>query len=145
MILPATAPSRSARPPWIEAVFASNMAYRPRSRPMFPRDLHHDIRDHMHDTRAETLALWTGWAADRYLAAVRLLGLRDDPVADSLETFVHFDLRSLFVAHDHMAAHWRHQWLPRHLSGQTPKDLDIPGYTADLRGCLTNCMAVFRN
>lgn len=133
--------------PWIREVFASNMAYRARSRPWFPGDLQHDLRDHMHATHEETLSLWAGWVADKYLAAAEMAGLRDDPVADSLLTFDKFDARTLLVAHHHMAAHWRLNWMPRFLSGETPARLDtIPGASDScLRGCPRSCTAVFRN
>lgn len=112
----------SRYPEWIEEVFASNMAYQPRSRPNFPTDRHHDVRDAMLAARGDTVAMWTGQAAEEYLAACRMLAIRDDPIADSLETFNTFDLASFAVAHDVMAAHWRHRHLPEFLANP---DLDI--------------------
>lgn len=133
-------------PPWMAELFAANMAYRPRSRPNFPGDLHHDIRDHILQARAETLSMWTGWAVDRYLAACRMLDIRDDPLADSLETFNSFDLSSLSVAHDHMAAHWRHSFLSRHLSQPGPLVLVLPTATEhDLRNSPGACLSAFRH
>ncbi len=134
-------------PDWMREVFASNMVYRPKSAPMFTGDLHHDIRDAFYAARGETVAMWAGWAADKYLMSCRTLGIRDDPVADSLEAFVEFDLRTMQVAHDQMAAHWRHVWLPLMLDGTSPKDVSaIPG-VGDWahRGSMSTCLAVFRN
>ena len=127
-------------------VFASNMAYRPRSRPNFKGDLHHDIRDHMLDCRNDTLSMWTGKAVDRYLAACRLLDIRDDPVADSLETFNAFDPATLTVAHDYLAAHWRYVHLPDHLSDRMPVFPDIPGASDQgIRNSLGVCLCAFRH
>lgn len=129
-----------------EGAFRPQHGIQPPQQAEFPGDDRHDIRDHMLDRRAETLSIWTGWVADRYLAAARMLGRRDDPVADSLLTFDSFDLATLSVAHDYMAANWRYQWLPRHLSGETPDNPDtIEGYAFSTRCCRTNCLAVFRN
>lgn len=94
-------------PQWIKDVFASNMAYRMRSAPNFAGDYQHDLRDAMLDHRAGTLAAWAGSAANSYLAATRLLDIRDDPIADSLETFRTFDMACLQLAHDYLAAYWR--------------------------------------
>lgn len=130
-------------PDWICEIFSMNMAYRPRSLPNFRGDLQHDLRDAMHDARPDTLAQWAGWAADHYLAAARLLDVRDDPVADSLEVFRHFDLRSLQVAHDHMAAHWRFRFLPDLLKAPVPGQ-PSPDTGGHFRASIAGCLYAFR-
>lgn len=128
-----------------------NMAYRPRSRPAFAGDLRHDIRDAMYDGRAETLSIWVGLAADRYMAACHVPGVRDDPVADSLETFDSFDLATLRVAHDHMAAYWRCHGLEVFLNAPQPVSeglvqfagLGGPGRWA-MRWSMSSILAAFR-
>ncbi len=86
----------------------AHMAYVPRTRPAFPGDLQHDFRDYMLDQRLGTLADWHGEAADCYLRAARLTGVaHTDPIAVCLAEDDVFDARTIWVAHDHMAAHWR--------------------------------------
>ncbi len=88
--------------------FAPEMAYRPRSTPAFSSDIQHDFRDHMLATRLESLSYWVSEASQTYLRAATLLQRhRIDALAISLDADLHFDARTLFVAHDHMAAHWR--------------------------------------
>lgn len=133
-------------PRWMAEVFASHMAYRPRSRPNFVGDIHHDVRDHMLDSRADTLAMWTGRAVEEYLAASRQLGISDDPVADSLEVFDTFDLNSLSVAHDYMAAYWRSVCLPTQLSDKAPLFPIMPGVSnGGIRNSLGVCLCAFRH
>lgn len=133
------------QPQWMTEIFSMNMAYRPRSRPNFAGDLQHDVRDSMLEGRAETLAIWTGLAANHYLAAAHLLAIKDDPVADSLEVFPHFDLHSLQVAHDHMAAHWRQRWMPEFLSATYPYVGDTPDYPrCHYRRSIAGCLYGFR-
>lgn len=95
-----------------------NMAYVPRSRPAFPGDLQHDFRDFQLDHRRDTLAQWSGRAAGHYLRAAALLGVAGtDPIADCLQAEDRLDARTLWVAHDRMAAVWRRSALPGVLSG----------------------------
>jgi hypothetical protein len=56
-----------------ETCFAPNMAYAPKSPLVFPKDLQHDLRDHMYACRLDTLADWVAhdrlaahWRADRH-------------------------------------------------------------------------------
>jgi hypothetical protein len=91
--------------------------YAPRSRPAFPGDIQHDLRDHLLDQRPPTLADWVGEASALYLRAARILRCQDrDALAVSLAADPRFDARTLFVAHDHMVAHWRHAHLPQLMS-----------------------------
>lgn len=85
----------------------AHMPYVPRSQMNFAGDIQHDLRDVFCDQRAETVALWAGEAAHAYLGAARLLGQRDDPVADCLAAEDRFDVWTLQVAHDRLAAYWR--------------------------------------
>ncbi len=105
-------------PAWMAEVFASNMAYRAKSKPNFAGDLQHDVRDAMLGARVETLEMWTGWVARKYLFAARMLGLRDDPIADSLAAFDEFDVWSLAVAHDLLAAWWRYRYMAEFLGAR---------------------------
>jgi hypothetical protein len=92
---------------------ASHMDYVSRSKPAFVGDIQHDLRDHMLDRRLDTLSVWVGTASERYLRAARLLGHQNrDAIAISLAQDDHFDARTLWVAHDHMAAHWRSHLMP---------------------------------
>jgi hypothetical protein len=95
---------------------SANMAYSPRSPQNFRNDLHHDVRDFILDNRAGTTAALAEAAARAYLSAAHLLGRPDDPVADCLQNEPRFDLRTLWVAHDMLAAHWRSRYLPLFIS-----------------------------
>lgn len=96
---------------------APNMAYAPRSRPAFPGDRQHDVRDHQLDLRLDTLAGWVGTAAGLYLRAAIIVGVEaSDPIADTLRADDRFDARTLWVVHDHMAAAWRAHEMPRILA-----------------------------
>lgn len=95
---------------------SANMAYSARSPQNFRGDLQHDVRDFMLDNRAGTTAVLAGEAARAYLAAAHLLDRHGDPVADCLREDPLFDLRTLWVAHDLLAAHWRACFLPRFLA-----------------------------
>lgn len=143
--------TRADRPPWMAEVFASNMAYRPRSRPNFPCDHRHDVRDALYANRAETLSLWSGRVVAKYLAAARMLDLRDDPVADSLETFKTFDLATMQLAHDVMAAHWRCRIMEPFLQAKNelvgmsdPFHPFLPKRKCIMRQSVTALLAAFR-
>ncbi len=90
---------------------ALNMAYRPRSRPNFAIDTQHDLRDVMQDRRLDTIAGWSGAVCAAYLEATVILGIANDPIALCLTDDALVDARTLWVAHDHMAAHWRSAFL----------------------------------
>ena len=94
--------------------FSASMAYVPKTRPSFARDLQHDLRDHLLSLRLETIALWAGEASRLYLRAADILRRRKiDSLAIALDMDDRFDARTLWVAHDHMAAHWRAECLPQ--------------------------------
>jgi hypothetical protein len=119
--------------------------YAPKSRPNFPGDLQHDLRDHLYACRLDTLAEWVGEASHIYLRAAGILRRRKtDPLAVALDMDHRFDARTLWVAHDHMAAHWRAACLPKVM--QSPgKMLWGPSRLANplnSYGCLT---AIFRD
>lgn len=95
------------------------MRYNPRSAMAFRGDIQHDLRDFMLDRRLATLSDWVGEAANLYLRAARILRVHDrDALAISLAADHRFDARTLFVAHDHMAAHWRANRLPKVMAGR---------------------------
>ncbi len=106
-----------------------NMAYTPRSKPAFRTDLQHDIRDDLLDNRLATLTLWSDVATGAYLAAAGLLDIRDDPVAICLAADDVYDARTLWLAHDRMAAHWRQAHLPSRLA---PGPIDLDGESGKL-------------
>jgi hypothetical protein len=125
--------------------YAPNMAYAPHSPPAFPGDLQHDLRDHLYARRLDTLAEWVGEASHLYLRAAGILRRRmTDPLAVALDMDHRFDARTLWVAHDHMAAHWRATCLPEILRSRGkmlwgPRRLANP---LNSYGCLT---AIFRD
>lgn len=90
----------------------------PRSPPVFPGDRQHDLRDHLLACRLDTIGRWVGRAAGIYLRAAGILRLRHrDALAITLDADPRFDARTLVVAHDHMAAHWRARYLPEAMTG----------------------------
>lgn len=90
------------------AKHCAEMAYVPKSPPVFTGDIQHDFRDHMLAKRVDTLSDWVGEASHVYLRAADILRCRQtDALAVSLDSDDQFDARTLWVAHDHMAAHWR--------------------------------------
>jgi hypothetical protein len=91
------------------------MRYSSTSRRSFPQDRHDEFRDYMLYHRNETLSHWVGEIATIYLRAARLLAAKDDPIAICLEDEV-FDARTLWVVHDHLAAHWRAKFLEKNLT-----------------------------
>jgi len=110
------------------------MAYQPRSHPNFPGDIQHDFRDFMLDNRLETLAEWQGRAAEVWLRAARLTRRMTDPLALCLADDDRFDARTLWVAHDHMAAHWRACHMAEAMLGR--KWIDNPHFHASYAGLL---------
>ncbi|OYW60778.1 MAG: hypothetical protein B7Z31_03675 [Rhodobacterales bacterium 12-65-15] len=95
------------------------MAYLPKTPPAFQGDIQHDLRDHLGDQRLLTLSDWVGEASTLYLRAADILRLRQqDALAITLDADERFDARSLWVAHDHMAAHWRAHRLPEVMAGR---------------------------
>lgn len=96
----------------------ANMAYLPRSRPNFPGDIQHDFRDFMLDNRLDTLAEWQGKAAEVWLCTARLTDRIGDPISVCLAEDAIFDARTLWIAHDHMAAHWRAAHMQEAMTGR---------------------------
>ena len=101
------------------AGLCAEMAYAPRTRPAFPGDIQHDLRDHLADQRLSTLADWVGEATRHYIRAADILRRRHvDTLAIALDADERLDARTLCVAHDHMAAHWRAEYLPQVIAGR---------------------------
>lgn len=98
-----------------------HMAYTPRSKPNFQGDIQHDVRDFLLDHRAVTLGMITGRCVDAYLRVAALVAAKDDPLADCLVESVQFDMRTLQIAHDHLAAFWRCQNFPIRRASPAPR------------------------
>lgn len=97
----------------------AEMAYAPRTPPAFAQDIQHDLRDHLADQRLATLSDWMAEATDLYLRAADILRRRQrDALAITLDADDRFDARTLWAAHDHMAAHWRATCLPLVMRGR---------------------------
>jgi hypothetical protein len=94
-------------PPSPFASICGNMAYLPKTAMNFAGDLQHDLRDHQAQRRDQTIAIWASDIAQAYAEAAAVLGISDDPIAICLEQDDKIDARTLSIAHDHMAAHWR--------------------------------------
>lgn len=96
----------------------AEMAYLPRSPRVFPADIQHDFRDYMYDVRLATLADWVGEGTRLYLRAADILRRRRvDPIAIALDMDEVFDARTIFVAHDHLAAFWRNGQMHEVMAG----------------------------
>lgn len=94
-----------------------HMAYVPRTLMVFPGDIQHDFRDHQLDLRLDTISRWYGRAADHYLRGWRILGRPPDAIADCLCAEEVFDARTLWAAHDLLAAHWRARLMAQVVKG----------------------------
>ena len=65
----------------------AEMAYVPKSPPVFTGDIQHDFRDHMLAKRQDTLSDWVGEASHVYLRAADILRCRQtDALAVSLDS-----------------------------------------------------------
>lgn len=93
--------------------------YEARTVPSFPGDDWHELRDLQSDYAAHVLSRMAGRCAEFYLRSAVVLDREDDAVAQCLRAESKFDLRTLYVAHAHMAAFWRH--------GDNLPDLMLPG------------------
>ncbi|MDP3959445.1 MAG: hypothetical protein Q8Q26_05140 [Pseudorhodobacter sp.] len=81
--------------------------YSSRSRPWFAGDDWHELRDAQNDESNETVSRIAGLVADFYRRAAIVMGDREDSILDSLQVTRLFDVRTLGVAHAHLAAYWR--------------------------------------
>lgn len=85
------------------------MTYEPITRPLFAGDDWHELRDWLYGERAIACSRIAGLVFDFYRRAAIVLDRTDDAVLESLTAVKHFDLRTLGVAHAHLAAYWRRQ------------------------------------
>lgn len=83
------------------------MSYEPVTRPVFPGDDWHELRDYLYDRKADVMSRVVGRVTDMYQRAAVVMGREDDAVAQSLRADKLFDLRTMYVTHGHLAAYWR--------------------------------------
>ncbi len=132
-----------AIPPGPFPDICAHMAYMPRSLPNFPGDLQHDLRDFLQDHRNDTIALWSGLAAQTYINAAILLGIPDDPVADCLMADDRLNPAYLSVAHDMMAAYFRRHVMPAVLDG--PDTFILRGKRGAVKWSYQGLLMAFQN
>lgn len=79
----------------------------PQTRPVFFGDDWAELRDAQTTARAEAMARLAGCVCRTFLRAAVVMGRETDPAAIALRRDLLFDLRATYVAHDHLAGHWR--------------------------------------
>ncbi len=79
------------------------------TRPVFAGDDWQELRDAMADAAADTMSRVVGRVAYLIHRSAIALGAENLPLARELRSEELFDLRTLYVAHGHIAAYWRLQ------------------------------------
>lgn len=78
-----------------------------RTRPMFKGDDWQELRDSQARWAADTMSRVVGEVNHYYQRAAVATGTQESLLARALRGEKEFDLRTVYVAHGHMAAHWR--------------------------------------
>lgn len=107
------------------------MSAGPQTRPVFLGDDWWELRDAQSAGRAELMARLAGLVCAFYQRAAVVTGRETDPVAIAFRKEKLFDLRAVYVAHDHLAGHWR--LIQGHVHPPIPGLCDIPRMLDDWR------------